>query len=101
MLINWLDHSKNNDVLGWFLMSAMTEAGIDRFTDRFGNLDSSKLDVVLTVNGVEVPVTTVFEVLQGQLTQLKEEARKKGRAELSEKLLDTARDILENLIEEN
>jgi hypothetical protein len=94
MLVNWLEqHAKDDDVLGWFLVEAMSAAGIEKF----GEFDSSGLDVVLTVNGIEVPVVPVFEFMQSQLSRIKKEAQNHGQEVLVDKLLEKLEEFVYSL----
>lgn len=74
MLINWKDYEDKEHVLSWFLTEAMSEAGIKKF----GEFDSSKLDVRLTVNGIEVPIIKPMEYLNEQLNAIEEHGIKIG-----------------------
>lgn len=68
MKIDWIEYEDMSHVLAWFLLEVMSQAGIEKF----GKFDSSKLDVVLTINGIEVSIADTFENLQNQLeTNLK------------------------------
>ena len=99
MIIDWLGYERNRQesLVAWFLLETMSKAGIEKF----GDFDSSELDVVLTVNGVEVPVVPVLEFLQSQITRIEDEARKRGRDELAEELIDRGTEFLRGLTAED
>ena len=83
MNIDWVDYDKGDHVLAWFLIEAMSAVGIKRF----GDFDSSKLEVELKVNGVEVPVVGPMESLQQQLKRIEEKGFKEGYKQACEHLM--------------
>lgn len=74
MKINWLEYERKEHVLAWLLVEAMSKVGMNKF----GDFDSSKLDVVLTVNGIEVPVEDSMDFLQSQLHAIGKEGYDNG-----------------------
>ena len=91
MNIDWLEYEKKDHVLAWFLCEAMSEAKITKF----GDFDSSKLEVILKVNGIEVPITGPMEVLQKQITDIEESARKEGFEQAKYVLQDKIAELLQ------
>ena len=75
MKIDWLEYDSKDHVLAWVLLEAMSKAGIERF----GQFNSSDLEVELTVNGISVPIVEVMEFLQSQLDRLQKDAERAGR----------------------
>lgn len=76
-IIDWLYYEKSDHVLAWLLVEVMSAANIHRF----GDFDSSKLEVELRVNGLTVPFMDAIQNLQGQLKRMEELAHIKGRNE--------------------
>jgi len=77
MIINWHDYEEQDHVLSWFLLEAMSRAGVSEF----GDFESSTLDVEIKVNGIEIPLTEPMEFLQSQLEAIKEQGRDEGYAQ--------------------
>lgn len=66
-IINWLEYEKQNHVISWVLLHAIAEQKDEIFNDSF---DSSKLDVSMTINGVDVDVIETLTSLQSQLVRI-------------------------------
>lgn len=90
MKIDWLKYENEEHVLSWFILEAMSKIGIDKF----GDFDSSSLDVELKINGLEVPIVEPMEFLQSQLKDIEAGGKKKG-IEQAEYLI---RDNIERLL---
>lgn len=86
MKIDWKEYENEDHVMVWFLLEAMSEIGIEKF----GDFDSFPLDVCITVNGREVPITGPMERLQSQLQKIEEGGKIKGRE-------DACFDITQNI----
>lgn len=84
MNIDWMDYKNKDHILAWFLVEAMSAADITRF----GDFDSSKLEVELKVNGIEVPIVEPMEHLQQQLKEIEEGGRKAGYEQARDDLRD-------------
>lgn len=81
MKINWLEYDKKEHVLAWLLcevIAPLNIAGMD--------FDSSALDVVLTINGVEVDFIKAAEFLQSQLDKIQKDAAEDAIAPLRQDL---------------
>ncbi|WP_415912526.1 hypothetical protein [Neptuniibacter sp. QD37_11] len=90
MLVDWKELEDKEHVLAWLLVDAMSEVGMEKF----GKFDSSKLDVEMKVNGIEVPVLSAMEHLQTQLSSIKEAGRKEGLADARQLLQDNIDQLL-------
>ena len=77
MKINWHDYDEKDHVLAWFLLEAMSQAGIDKI----GRFESSELNVEIKVNGIEIPIIEPMNFLQDQLDAIKEEGHRNGYRE--------------------
>lgn len=80
MKIDWLDYENKDHVLAWFLVEAMSEAGIDKF----GDFNAAELNVELKVNGIEVPIVKPMEALQLQLVAIENGGKEIGKKEAIE-----------------
>ena len=94
MEIDWKKYEDKEHVMAWFILEAMSAIGIEKF----GDFDSSKLDVCITVNGLEVPITDPMDALQSQLKAIEDGGKKIGREDACflitkniEAILDIAR----------
>lgn len=76
MKIDWLKY-KDDHVLGWCLLHSMSETGGHNLKE-FEPFNSHELEVVLTVNGVEVPFVECMETLQKHLNSMGKEHFAKG-----------------------
>jgi len=74
MIIDWKEFEDKDHVTAWLVLEAMSGVGIEKF----GDFDSSALDVEMKVNGISVDVISVLEFLQKQLTGIEREGFKKG-----------------------
>ena len=93
MKIDWKEYEDKDHVMAWFLVEAMSEIGIEKF----GDFDSSQLDVCITVNGHEVPITGPMESLQAQLKQIEEGGMAKGREDACFEITQNIEAILEKV----
>ena len=84
MNIDWMNYENKDHVLAWFLVEAISAADITRF----GDFDSSKLEVELKVNGIEVPIVEPMERLHQQLKEIEEGGRKAGYKQARDDILD-------------
>lgn len=91
-IIDWLEYDSESHVVAWFLLEAMTKVGIK---ERFGAFDSSKLEVELRVNGVEVPVLEPLNFLQSQLDALREEGRRQGMRDAADLIAQNTNELNE------
>lgn len=89
MKIDWKEYDARGHVISWFLLEVISQAGIDKFIDN-GDFDSSKIDVVLTVNGVDVDFVQTMNFLNSQLEQIEKDGYKNG-------VRDTKQDIVEKI----
>lgn len=92
MIIDWLEYEDKEHVMSWLLLEAMSATGIGKF----GKFDSSKLDVRLEVNGIEVDLLGAMENLQSQLKQIEINGFKRGY----EHAVDHVRDDLTNALDD-
>lgn len=90
MQINWMKYENKDHVLAWFLCEAMSKAGIKKF----GTFDSEKLDVVLTVNGVEADFEETMKFLQGQLQDIEARGFTEGNRQAKYDLHDKIGELL-------
>lgn len=101
MKIDWFKLNKEKHVLAWFMIEAMTRVGIDEFKNEDGKIvdHDGMYDLVLTVNGVEVPVDETFDNLNNQLERIEQTAlqcgRKQGYQDAIEKLNENIDKILD------
>ena len=72
-IINWPEMEANHrrDLMCWFIIETMTRRahvvdGHGDITKSFPDLDVTKLEVVMTINGVEVPVVETFKKAEAQ-----------------------------------
>ena len=68
----------------------MSKVGIEKF----GKFNSEKLDVVMTVNGVEVPVESTMNFLQSQLHRIEADGFAEGRRQAKQGLHDKIGEML-------
>lgn len=95
MKIDWHKYNQENHVISWLLASVIGEKGVDKF---YG-LDSSEIDVVLTVNGAEVPLMKCMDHLNSQLDAIEERSAKKEREyyeETCRNIMGTLHNLLDN-----
>lgn len=85
-----MKYEEKNHVLSWFLTEAMSHIGIEKF----GEFDSSKLNVELRVNGIDIPIIEPMEHLQGQLKNIEEEGKDAGKQEAICKIQDNIERLL-------
>lgn len=97
MIIDWLEYENKEHVLSWFLLEAMSFGKTD-ITKKFGDFDSSKLDVKLTVNGIEVPIEGPMNFLQEQLDVIRKDAEIMGRKKLHDEIKCTINDIIDDFV---
>ena len=69
MIVDWKEFEDKEHVTAWLILEAMSGVGIDKF----GEFDSSALDVEMKVNGIEVDVISALEFLQKQLGDIEKE----------------------------
>lgn len=96
MKINWIKYEDDGHVLSWFLTEAMSLVNIKKFGDNF---DSSALDVVLTVNGIEVPIVEPMEFLNKQLSDIRGNAYKEGVKRAMEDMVSDIYDDIHEIID--
>ena len=89
MQIDWKEYEARGHVMSWFLLEVMSQAGIEKFTCT-DNFDSSKIDAVLTINGVEVDFIQTMNFLNSQLEQIEKDGYKNG-------VRDTKQHIVEKI----
>lgn len=89
MKIDWKEYDARGHVMSWFLLEVMSQAGIEKFTHN-DDFDSSKIDVVLTINGVDVDFVQTMDCIHSQLEQIEKEGYKNG-------VRDTKQDIVEKI----
>ena len=77
MIIDWEKYEERDHVLSWFLLEAMSQAGIKNF----GEFESTELDVEIKVNGIEIPILEPMNFLHDQLDAIKEEGHRNGYKE--------------------
>ena len=75
MIVNWIEYEGKNHVVAHVLLEAMSAAGIDQFRP----FNPEQLDVVLTVNGIEVPLVQVLQLIQDDLAVIQENAEVMAR----------------------
>ena len=90
MKIDWIEYEMKDHPLAWFLVEAMSRSGIKKF----GKIDSKNLDVVLTVNGIEVPIVEVMDYLNSQLNYIENRGFEKGKNEARNLIQDNIDKIL-------
>jgi len=73
----------------WFVILSITEKNI-----KTGEIPSDGLDVVLTLNGVEVPIKTVFDRLQKTYDDEIENATEEGIGLGKKRAVDRLRDLI-------
>lgn len=94
-IINWpeLDSARprsDRDLLCWFIIETMTRRanqvdGHGDITKSFPDMDATKLEVKMTINGVEVPVMDTFRQVEEQFDRI---VAKAASDMLKEKLND-------------
>ncbi len=89
MLIDWMKYEKKDHVLSWVILEAMSEIGIKKF----GEFDSSKLNVEFKVNGIEVPFESIMNLLDSQLDSIKEESINEGKQQMIDNVQKLLMDI--------
>lgn len=96
MKIDCLDYHKKSHILSWFLPEAIVGVGIEHF----GNFDSSNLDVVLTINGIDIPVDEIFNKLEDSINKTvkekQQEAYKAGADDAFESVATSLKKLFTN-----
>ncbi|NOY72408.1 MAG: hypothetical protein GXP14_08525 [Gammaproteobacteria bacterium] len=77
MKIDWKEYEGKEHVLSWLILEAMVLVGIEKF----GDFNSSCLEVELKANGLIVPLVESMDQLQKQLKDIEAEGRKRGLEE--------------------
>ena len=92
MKINWIEHERKNHILAWVLLESMVAGeGIGRF----GKFNSEEMDVVLTVNGIEIDFAHSMDLLENHLTTMQEKFLQEGENNAKTDLLNDLHDFLE------
>jgi hypothetical protein len=91
MIIDWKEFEDKEHVTAWLILEAMSETGIDKF----GKFDSSRLDVEMRINGIEVDIIPALEFLQKQLGGIKEGGFKEGVEHAALKLQENIDQVLD------
>lgn len=94
MKIDWHEYDGKQHVLAWLLLEGMAAKKMEKF----GNFDASALDVVLSVNGIELDLISCMDNLQNQLTAIEDEGKKEGINNAFEMMQDSLTEHLEALI---
>ena len=92
--IDWLEYDKEEHVVAWVLLEAMSKVGMDEFE----GFDSSALEVQLLISGVDVDFVECMERLQKQLKDIELEGFKRGVEEASYALNDVVGRTLDDLV---
>jgi len=82
MIIDWKKYNNKNHIFAWFVTTAIGVKGWDNFVD----IDSSKMNITLLINDIEIPI----DILMNKLEQQLEQVRLKGLKEGSDKEADIA-----------
>ena len=89
MQIDWKEYGARGHIIYWFLLDLMHQEGIENFINN-EDFDRSKIDVVLTVNGINVDFIQTMDYLHSQLGQIEKDGYKNG-------VRDTKQDIVEKI----
>lgn len=93
MRVDWLKYDRENHVIAWFLLAAMSEKGIKDF----GEFDSSNLDVKFTVNGIDIPFIDAFERLNDHIEDKEGEMFLKARLQNNREICDEIEHLKESV----
>ena len=92
-LIDWKEENDNKSWASWAIVEAMCAIGMENFKD----FASSKLDVTMQVNGIEVDFKAIADNLDSQLKDMMAKHRKEGAEEANEIIVSSVIDCLDNL----
>ena len=92
-LIDWKEENYNKSWASWALVEAMCAVGMENFKD----FDSSKLNVKMQVNGIEVDFKAIADNLDSQLKDMAAKHRKEGADEARENITFNLITYIENL----
>ncbi|WP_422451893.1 hypothetical protein [Endozoicomonas sp. ALC066] len=73
--INWDEYEERDHVIAWFIVEAMSRAGIGKF----GKFDNEKMEVSLKINGIDVPFKEAMEYLNTQLEGIRNKGVEHGK----------------------
>ena len=97
MIINWKEFEDKDHVIAWLIVEAI--AGSKRFKKMESYFDPTKMDVRMTINGVEVPIIGPLLALQGQLERIEKEGKIKGLEEAWDTITDVWEEKKEDMLE--
>lgn len=89
MIIDWKEFDGKEHVTAWLVLESMSSVGITKF----GDFDSSKLDVEMKINGIDVDVISALEFLQKQLSDIEKGGFKNGVEHARRKIQDNIENI--------
>lgn len=98
MIIDWREYNKKEHVLAWLLTEAVSNH--PEILDN-PDFEGSNIDVVLSVNGVEVDLLKSMNYLNSQLEDIHQHGVDKGKAEAKEELSQRLYDIAQELDNES
>jgi hypothetical protein len=75
-IVNWQEEEKRGTFVDWLIIEALTaKKDTDDFFSHINEITEgmTKVELGMTINGIEVPVLKVLELIKGQINRMVED----------------------------
>lgn len=107
VIVDWMEQERKDKVLAHFLIECMSKVdeNLDVFKKEDGKLHSDKLEIEMTVNGVEVPFMLLFDLVDEHINnyedRFKDKIRQAVLKEFAQDVVNAARKAVSEVVDIN